>query len=520
MTPTHPADGTTVASVDTVRRAFPALLREHRDTPVAYFDGPGGTQVPFVVSDAMIDYLLYHNANTHWRYPTSEETDAALAQARQWVAWFLGASPREVAFGANMTTLTFHLARALGRGWGPGDEIVTTELDHHANVAPWQALARERGVTVRRVRFIPETGRARLGRLRADRSGRARGSSRSAPRRTRSARSPTSRARPRLAHAAGALVFVDAVHYAPHVLVDVGTLDCDFLACSAYKFYGPHVGVLYGRRDLLASLDVPKLAPAPDEAPERLETGTQNHEGIVGAARAVQFLASLSAENEERLALASSFAVLHGRGQELVEQLWSGLGAIQGVTRHGPPPSRPRTPTVSFSIDGHDPGRRGAGARRARRLRLARGLLRARRSSSVSGARRRASSARGAPATRRPARSIAARVHRRGAMHDLPRVSSDCCSRAARPDGRCASRLGAGGAQQQDRDLELVAHPVDGRAAEQVVQQPVPVRGHGDQVHVLLLRRRDDLGGRDRRARAATPTGSLPPRSWPATCAR
>src|SRR5436190_18574093 len=159
MMPTQPADGgAAVASVDTVRRAFPALLREHRDRPVAYFDGPGGTQVPYVVSDAMIDYLLYHNANTHWRYPSSAETDEALAQARAWLASFLGASPREVAFGANMTTITFHLARALGRGWGPGDEVITTELDHHANVAPWQAVARERGVTIRRVPFVLDTG--------------------------------------------------------------------------------------------------------------------------------------------------------------------------------------------------------------------------------------------------------------------------------------------------------------------------------------------------------------------------
>lgn len=351
----HSADDAVVASVDTVRRAFPALLREHRGRPVAYFDGPGGTQVPYVVSDAMIDYLLYHNANTHWRYPSSRETDALLADARQWLAWFLGASPREVAFGANMTTLTFHVARSLARGWKAGDEVVTTELDHHANVAPWQAVARERDLTIRRVRFIPETGELDWDDFEQSLGPKTRLVAIGAASNALGTITDVARAA-RLAKATGALVFVDAVHYAPHALVDVGTLGCDLLACSAYKFYGPHVGVLYGRHDLLSSLDVPKLAPAPDYAPDRLETGTQNHEGIVGAARAVQFLASLSAERDERLALASAFAALHARGQALVEQLWNGLASIPGVTCHGPRPNRPRTPTVSFGIAGKDPG--------------------------------------------------------------------------------------------------------------------------------------------------------------------
>jgi cysteine desulfurase family protein (TIGR01976 family) len=355
MTFTPSADGATVASVETVRRAFPALLREHGDRPVAYFDGPGGTQVPHVVSDAMIDYLLYHNANSHWRYPSSQETDAAIARARQWLAWFLGASPTEVSFGANMTTITFHVARALGRAWGPGDEIVTTELDHHANVAPWQAIARERGVTVRRVRFEPGTGELDWTDFERSIGPKTRLVAIGAASNAIGTITDVARAA-RLAHAAGALAFVDAVHYAPHVLVDVASLECDLLACSAYKFYGPHVGVLYGRHDLLASLDVPKLAPAPDQAPERLETGTQNHEGIVGAARAVEFLASLSAEADERQALVSSFAALHSRGEALVGRLWTGLGAIPGVTCYGPPPGRPRTPTVSFSVAGRDPG--------------------------------------------------------------------------------------------------------------------------------------------------------------------
>src|SRR5689334_6825614 len=147
-----------VARVENIRSAFPALLREYRGQPVAYFDGPGGTQVPHVVTDAVVDYLLHHNANTHWEYPTSHETDALLADARGWLATFLNAAPSEVAFGANMTTLTFHVARALGRAWRTGDEIVVTELDHHANIAPWQAIARERDLTLRIVRMDAATG--------------------------------------------------------------------------------------------------------------------------------------------------------------------------------------------------------------------------------------------------------------------------------------------------------------------------------------------------------------------------
>jgi len=356
MDASHPALAANgVARVETIRTAFPALLREHRGLPIAYFDGPGGTQVPHVVADAIVDYLLHHNANTHWRYPTSQETDALLSDARRWLGAFLGAAPDEIAFGANMTTLTFHVARALGRGWGPGDEIVVTELDHHANVAPWRAIARERGLTIQTAKVDPASGELDWSDLERRVGSKTRLLAIGAASNALGTVSDVTRAA-RLAHAAGALVFVDAVHYAPHVLVDVAALECDLLACSAYKFYGPHVGVVYGRRDLLESLDVPKLDPAPDHAPDRLETGTQNHEGIVGAARAVRFLASLSGVDEPRAALAASMATLHERGQQLVERLWNGLGDIRGVHRYGPPPSRPRTPTVSFVVDGWDSG--------------------------------------------------------------------------------------------------------------------------------------------------------------------
>jgi cysteine desulfurase family protein (TIGR01976 family) len=338
-----------VASIEQIRSDFPALGRRHNGQSVAYLDGPGGTQVPRRVVEAMADYLFHHNANAHWAFPTSHETDEAIAGSRQALADFLNASPREVAIGANMTTLTFHLARSLGRRWGPGDEVVVTELDHHANVAPWQALARERGITVRMARMCSETGQLDRDDLGRQITGRTRLVAIGAASNALGTINDVAEAT-RLAHAVGALVFVDAVHYAPHFLVDVQAMGCDFLACSAYKFYGPHVGVLYGRYELLQALDVPKLRPAPDTAPERLETGTQNHEGMVGAMAAVEFMASLAPGPTRRSRLQSTFGVLHQRGAALVEQLWRGLSEVDGVRLYGPSPSASRTPTVSFTV--------------------------------------------------------------------------------------------------------------------------------------------------------------------------
>jgi cysteine desulfurase family protein (TIGR01976 family) len=334
-----------------IRAEFPALERRHGGESVAYFDGPGGTQVPRAVGDAVTDYLFNHNANTHWAYPSSEETDAVIAAAREALADFLDASPDEVAFGANMTTLTFHLARALGRGWGPGDEIVVTELDHHANVAPWQALVRERGVTLRTVRMDPRTAQLDTDDLAAALGPKTRLLAIGAASNGLGTVNDV-KAAARLAHEAGALVFVDAVHFAPHFLVDVRDLDCDFLACSAYKFYGPHLGVLYGRRERLRALDVPKLQPAPDTVPERLETGTQNHEGIAGAAAAVGFLASLAEGPTRRQRLRSAFEGLHARSDALLSRLWEGLDAVGGVRLYGPPPQASRTPTLVFTVAG------------------------------------------------------------------------------------------------------------------------------------------------------------------------
>ncbi len=314
-------------STESIRNQFPALERRHNDHPVAYFDGAGGTQTPRVVVDAVADYLLNHNANTHWEYPTSHETDAIIESARHAFADFLDASANEIVFGPNTTTMIYHLSRALGRTLFPGDEIVITELG-----------------TVNNYRGAVE-----------------------------------------LAHSVGALALVDAVHYAPYFLCDVKETNCDFLTCSAYKFYGPHVSVFYGKKDLLEAVDFPKLQPAPDTAPERVEMGTQNHEGIAGAAAAVDFYASLAGQktahvservrtgsgpgslrgqpawgggsdrvkdstSSRRANLQSAFKGLRAHSGPQVTRLWESLSGINGVRLYGPPPDVERTPTVSFIV--------------------------------------------------------------------------------------------------------------------------------------------------------------------------
>jgi cysteine desulfurase family protein (TIGR01976 family) len=338
--------------VDQIRSHFPALQRTHNGLPVAYFDAPGGTQVPASVAAAMTDYLFHHNANTHWHYPSSAETDAIISGARHAAADLLNARPEEIVFGANMTTLTFHLGRALGRMWGEGDEIVVTELDHHANVAPWRALTTDRGVKVRSARMNCDVSRLdydHLASLVNDNTKLIAVGGASNALGTINDLERVSR----LAKDAGALLFVDAVHLAPHELLDVQRIGCDFLACSAYKFYGPHIGILYGRHALLDTLPFPKLAPAPDMAPERAETGTQNHEGIAGVAAAIEFLASIGGtEGTCRERLGRAFSYLHEQGLSLTRMLWEGLSTIPRVRLFGPPPGEPRTPTVSFTIDG------------------------------------------------------------------------------------------------------------------------------------------------------------------------
>ena len=353
MSMSAPQSSAPISTTAQIREAFPSLERIHNGFPVAYFDGAGGTQTPRVVVDAVADYLLNHNANTHWEYPTSHETDAIIDSARHTFADFLNASVNEVVFGPNTTTMIYHLSRALGRTLGPGDEIVTTELEHHANIAPWQALVTERGLTLKLAQMDPETGQldwndferlvTRKTKLVAFGAGcNALGTVNDYRRAVE------------VAHAVGALALVDAVHYAPYFLCDVKATDCDFLTCSAYKFYGPHVSVFYGKKDLLESIDFPKLQPAPDYAPERAEMGTQSHEGIAGAAAAVEFYASLAAQaaslRTRRDRLQSAFAGLRAHSSPLVQRLWEALSNINGVRLYGPTPDVERTPTVSFVI--------------------------------------------------------------------------------------------------------------------------------------------------------------------------
>ena len=294
------AGSSDVASTQAIRDHFPALERRHEGQSVAYFDGPGGTQVPRGVVEAMADYLYHHNANTHWAFPSSLETDEMIARARRAVADFLNAETGEVAFGNNMTSLTFHLARSLGRRMGPGDEVVVTELDHHANIDPWRAMASERGVTVRVAKMIPEDRPARLGRPPGTGQRTDQESSRLARHRTPWGRSTMSR-RPRGWRTTSGPSASWTRSTTPLIrLVDVRALGCDFLACSAYKFYGPHAGhPLRTRRTCSGRSTCPSSNPAPTTAPERLETGTQNHEGIAGTAAAIDFLASL-AEGPDR----------------------------------------------------------------------------------------------------------------------------------------------------------------------------------------------------------------------------
>ena len=375
-----------ILATEEIRKLFPATERVHKGYPVAYFDAPGGTQTPKVVVDAVAEYLLNHNANTHWEYPTSHETDAIIQSARDTFADFLNASNDEIVFGPNTTTMIYHLSRALGRTLGPGDEIVITELEHHANVAPWQALEIEHGVRLRVSQMDPETGQLDWNdfeRLITKKTKMvAFGAGCNALGTVNNFHGAVE-----LAHSVGALALVDAVHYAPYFLCDVKEVDCDFLTCSAYKFYGPHVSVFYGKKDLLESIDFPKLQPAPDTAPERAEMGTQSHEGIAGAAAAVDFYASLAgyrtandseryrtangserdndarvsaARDSERInqsrpsrreALTTSFAGLRAHSAPQVLRLWDALSRINGVRLYGPPPHVARTPTVSFTVN-------------------------------------------------------------------------------------------------------------------------------------------------------------------------
>jgi cysteine desulfurase family protein (TIGR01976 family) len=344
-----------------IRQQFPALALEVAGAPAVFFDGPGGTQVPQRVIDAVSEYYIHANANTHAAFITSQRSDAVIGEAHAGMADLLGCDADEVVFGANMTTLTFALSRALGRDLGPGDEIVVTRLDHDANVAPWLALA-ERGVTIRHVDIDAEDCTLDMEDLRRQLNANTRLVAVGYASNAVGTINPVAEV-VRLAHQAGALAFVDAVHYAPHGPIDVRALGCDFLACSPYKFFAPHMGALYGRREHLTRLQPYKVRPASDATPDRWETGTKNHEGLAGVAAAIGYLAELGARlspaagsRRERLLAAMHAIQAYERG--LSERLVAGLTAMPQVTFHGIRDAArfdQRTPTVSITVAGHRP---------------------------------------------------------------------------------------------------------------------------------------------------------------------
>ncbi|MEZ6060078.1 MAG: cysteine desulfurase-like protein [Planctomycetaceae bacterium] len=333
---------------DVARSQFPALNRTIGQHAVVHLDGPAGSQVPSRVADAVRRYLLETNANCGAPFPNSQATDATLTQAREALADFLGTrDPETVCFGANMTTITFQVSRALARTWKSGDEIIVSRLDHDANFTPWVLAARDSGVNVREIDLRPDDWTLDLQDFRSKLSSRTRLVA------VGYASNATGTVNPlrdiiRDAQNHGALTYIDAVHFAPHGRIQVEALGCDFLVCSAYKFFGPHVGVLWGRRELLREIQPYKLRPAPETLPGRWMTGTQNHEGIAGAAAAVEYIASLdhsssddgaigdnSVDNSRSAKLDRVFGRIKYYEQSLSKRLIHGLQQIPGIRVHG-----------------------------------------------------------------------------------------------------------------------------------------------------------------------------------------
>ena len=336
------------------RGEFPSLLRSHNGYPLAYLDGPAGTQVPQSVIDAIARYYTTCNANTHGRFPTGEESDRLLDEARDLAAEFLGAPGAQcISFGANMTTLNYALARAFGRLLQEGDEILVTQLDHEANRGPWLGL-REKGI------LVGEIG------IRDDATLDYDDFSRKVNSRTRLVAmglasnafgtvNDVSFART-VTHRAGAWLLVDAVHYAPHFPVDAVAMGVDMLLCSAYKFYGPHVGILYAREGMLELLETDRLRTQDQRAPHRIETGTQNHAAIAGVKAAIEFIASFGRGADRRSRIVGGMDVIAVHENLLARLLYDALREIDGVIVRGPSFDAPRrAPTVSFTVDGMRP---------------------------------------------------------------------------------------------------------------------------------------------------------------------
>ena len=344
-----------------VRSQFSALSQTVNGQPVGFLDGPGGTQVPHKVIHAISDYLQHSNANTCGAYATSRRTDAVIAGARAAMADFLGCEGDEIVFGPNMTTLTFALSRSIGRELGPGDEIVVTHLDHDANVSTWRSLE-ERGVTVRFADIQENDCTLDMQHLARQITAKTKlvavGYASNAVGTINDVKEVV-----RLAHQVGALAFVDAVHYGPHGLIDVRAIDCDFLACSTYKFFGPHMGVLYGKREHLKRLQPYKVRALVNEVPNRWEMGTLNHECIAGITACVEYLADLgrhvnSKSSNRRSALISAFQMIQAYERTLAERMLRGLLAIPGLKAYGITDLQKlanRTPTFAVRVDGHTP---------------------------------------------------------------------------------------------------------------------------------------------------------------------
>lgn len=349
--------------VNWVRAQFPSLARTVNGHPAAFLDAPAGTQVPQRVVDAVRDYFLHSNSNTRGEFAASRESDAIIASAHAAMADLLNCNADEVFFGPNMTTLTFGLSRAIGRTLVPGDEVVVTTLDHDANVAPWRALE-ERGVVIRQADIRLEDCTLDMDDLRRKITPRTRLVAVGYASNAVGTINPVEEIIA-LAHQAHALAFIDAVHYAPHHSIDVRALDCDFLACSPYKFFGPHTGCIYGKREHLLRLHPYKVRPAPDSLPARWETGTQTHELLAGVAAAVDYLAAVgrqcggaSAEAARREAIFRAYRVIHPYEMKLLGLLVAGLLKIPGLKFFGIHELErfsERCPTVSVRIGDHLP---------------------------------------------------------------------------------------------------------------------------------------------------------------------
>src|SRR5271165_5948866 len=344
-----------------VRQQFPALQQSVNGQPAVFFDAPGGTQVPQRVVDAIANYLSTRNANTGGAFVTSRRTDQVIADARAAMADFFNCATDEVIFGANMTTLTFALSRAIGRELKSGDELLVTCLDHDANVSPWVCLE-DRGAKVRTADIKPSDCTLDMFDLQAKirRSTKlvAVGWAANAVGTINNVQEAV-----RLAHDVGAMTFIDAVHYAPHGLIDVKALDTDFLACSSYKFFGPHQGILYGKRDQLLRLRPYKLRVCSEKLPDRWETGTQNHECMAGVTAAIDYIAEVgrhhsSEVHTRREAIVAAYEVFQQHERELVAQLIRGLLAIPSLRFYGiadPAKFDQRTPTVAIRMEGYTP---------------------------------------------------------------------------------------------------------------------------------------------------------------------